>query len=118
MVRAVPSIAEQQRMAKEEAARIASQREALGDDGLAKKEEALNHAMATNEIPPPKELLTVVPIPDISNMSSLPSKLYEQHIPADVHEVKQRFDIDLEKFPVHVTLCDIQSKFSCVSTLM
>lgn len=102
-------------MAKEEAGRIALQREQLGAAGLAKKEEALNHAMATNEIPPPKELLTSVPIPDISNMASLPSTLYEQNNASDVAKVKQRFGIDLEKFPVHVTICDIQTKFGCVS---
>lgn len=102
-------------MAKEEAGRIALQREQLGAAGLEKKEEELNHAMATNEIPPPKELLTLVPIPDISNMASLPSTLYEQNNSSDVAEVKQRFGIDLEKFPVHVTICDIQTKFGCVS---
>lgn len=65
-------------MAKEKTNRLDQQRAALGVDRLAKKAEKLNAAMATNEIPPPPSMLTDVPIPDITNIKSLPSTLSER----------------------------------------
>lgn len=115
-VRAVPSIAEQQRMAKEEAARVEQQRKELGPEGLATKGEELNHAMSTNEIPPPPELLTLVPIPDVTNITPLPSTIFERTDDQAVADFQKRFGIDLAKFPVNVTACDIHTTFGYVNT--
>lgn len=114
-VRAVPSIAEQQRMAKEEAARVEVQRKDLGPEGLATKGEELAHAMATNELPPPQELLTIVPIPDVTNITALPSTIYERANEQHVTELQKKCGIDLRQFPVNVTACDIHTTFGYVS---
>lgn len=114
-VRAVPSIAEQQRMAKEEAGRVEVQRKDLGPEGLATKGEELAHAMATNELPPPQELLTIVPIPDVTNITALPSTIYERTNDQHVTELQEKFGIDLRRFPVNVTACDIHTTFGYVS---
>uniref|UniRef100_A0A1B0DIV2 Presequence protease, mitochondrial n=1 Tax=Phlebotomus papatasi TaxID=29031 RepID=A0A1B0DIV2_PHLPP len=63
VVRAVPSIEEQHRMSKEEIERIERQRADLGVEGMQTKGDELCEAMAQNEITPPTEMLTKVPIP-------------------------------------------------------
>lgn len=113
-VRAVPSIEEQQRMAKEEAARVEKQQKDLGAAGLAKKAEELNHAMATNDIPPPSELITMVPIPDVTNITPLPSTIFERIDESAVATVQSEFGLDLKRFPVNVTTCDIHTSFAHV----
>lgn len=97
-------------MAKDEMTRVEKQREALGPDGLLQKGEELNHAMATNEIPPPSEMLTQVPIPDITHIKSLPSSLLER---SDGSENKLG-ELDLNKFPVQITACEINTTFGYV----
>lgn len=115
-IRAVPSSEEQKRMAKEEAARIEAQRNSLGPEGLAKKGEELCHAMATNEIPPPSEMLTSVPIPDVSNINSLPSTIQERgkNVIGDEHKLS---NLILDKFPLHVTACHIDTEFYYVNMI-
>lgn len=108
VVRSVPSIEEQKRMAKEEISRLEQQRKTLGADGLAKKAEELNSAMATNEIPPPQSMLTKVPIPDITNIKSLPSTLLERGNSKTKGNIA---NVDLEKFAVHVTACNVDTAF-------
>lgn len=49
-VTASPSIAEQQRVAKEELERIEKQRSDLGEEGLANKGKELKDAMEVNEV--------------------------------------------------------------------
>lgn len=62
-IRSYPSIEEQQRTAKNEADRIETQRKLLGPKGLQQKETELHNAIKLNELPAPKEMLTMVPIP-------------------------------------------------------
>lgn len=112
VVRAFPSVEEQKKMAKEELSRVEEQRNALGTDGLAKKAEELNHAMATNEIPPPSEMLTQIPIPDVTNIKSLPSTLLERC--TDGKSANKLGDLDLNQFPTQVTACDIATTFGYV----
>jgi len=45
-VRTIPSIAEKEKLAKEEADRLESRRQELGEDGLATKAKELDEAMA------------------------------------------------------------------------
>lgn len=122
VVRAVPSIEEQKRMAKEEVNRLEKQRSALGADGLANKATELNEAMASNEIPPPQSMLTQVPIPDITNIKSLPSAMQKRSysISNGTIDNLEKFpviaELDLEKFPVHVTACKVDTAFVYVRT--
>lgn len=112
VVRSVPSIDEQKRMAREEANRLEEQRKVLGVEGLAKKSEKLSSAMATNEIPPPPTMLSEVPVPDVTNIKSLPSKLLERGNSKTKGTIA---NVDLEKFPVHVTVCNVNTAFVSVS---
>ncbi|GAB0090020.1 Peptidase_M16 domain-containing protein [Sergentomyia squamirostris] len=76
VVRAVPSIEEQQRMSKEEIERIERQRMELGVDGMQVKGDELSEAMAQNEILPPTEMLTQVPIPGTDGIKYHPVRVF------------------------------------------
>lgn len=68
-VRSIPSIAEKEKLAKEEADRLEQRRKELGEDGLAKKGLELEQAMAENDRPPPLEMLTSLPVPSTNSIS-------------------------------------------------
>lgn len=115
MIRAVPSVEEQKRMTKEEATRVEQQRKSLGEDGLKSKSDALTEAVAFNEIPPPPEMLTKVPIPNVSNINSLPSTVQERdgEIYGDSSKLAA---LNLSEFPVpiQVTSCAVSSNFGYI----
>lgn len=102
-------------MAKEEADRVEQQRVLLGENGLAKKAELLEKAMATNELPPPAEMLTKIPIPDVKNINSLPSTVKErgEMVYGDAKKL-DNLDVDQFPVPVHVTACGVDSNFGYV----
>lgn len=115
-IRAVPSVEEQKRMAKEESDRVEKQREELKESGLAKKAEDLNDAVAKNDIPPPDEMLTKVPIPNVRNINSLPSTILERD--GTVYgDPAKLFNLNLDDMPVpiNITACGIDSNFGYVS---
>lgn len=102
-------------MMKEEAARIEEQRKTLGEDGLSKKSDELAKAVAFNEIPPPLEMLTKVPIPDVTNINSLPSTVQERD--GEVYGDPSKLNgLNLSEFPVpiNVTTCGIDSNFGYI----
>lgn len=102
-------------MTKEEAARIEQQRKDLGVEGLKQKEEALNKAIAFNEVPPPPDMLTKVPIPNVSNINSLPSTVQERG--GEIYgEPSKLSGLDVNEFPVpiNVTSCGIDSNFGYI----
>lgn len=102
-------------MTKEEAERVEQQRKALGEDGLAKKSDELNKAIAFNELPPPPEMLTKVPIPDVSNIDSLPSTVQERD--GEIYGDPSKLGaLDVNKFPVpiNVTACGVDSNFGYI----
>lgn len=115
VIRAVPSVEEQKRMTKEETARVEQQRKVLGEAGLKQKEEELSKAVAFNEIPPPPEMLTQVPIPNVSNINSLPSTVQERD--GEVYGDPSKLGgLNLSEFPVpiNVTSCGIDSNFGYI----
>lgn len=59
-------------MQSAETARIAAQRAALGESGLAEKAAALAAASEANNKPIPDELLSAVPVPDIARVPIIP----------------------------------------------
>lgn len=115
-IRAVPSVDEQKRMAKTEADRIQKQRDALGAAGLAKKADELEKAMAENEIPPPNDVLTGVPIPDTSTVDSLSSTVQERggEVFGDASKLNG-LNLDDFPLPISVTACGTDSNFGYVS---
>lgn len=103
-------------MAKEESDRVEEQRKTLGEAGLAKKAEELSNAIAQNELPPPAEMLTKVPIPDVKNINSLPSIIQERsgQVYGESSKLK-KLNLDEFPLPVNVTACGIDSNFGYVS---
>lgn len=68
-VRSVPSIAEKEKIAYEEAERLEKRRSELGEEGLFKKGLELDEAMTENDQPPPLEMLTSLPVPSTKSIS-------------------------------------------------
>lgn len=102
-IRAVPSISEKQRLAKEEAERIEKRKQELGEDGLAQKGKELEAALAENDREPPLEMLTSLPVPTTKSI-----KFHQL-------EVMRKFDetdkMNLKSFPFYVELYDLKSNF-------
>lgn len=102
-------------MTKEEATRVEQQRKSLGEDGLSKKGEQLAEAVAFNEIPPPPEMLTKVPIPNVDNINSLPSTVQERD--SEVFgDASKLSGLNLNEFPVpiNITCCGVDSNFGYI----
>nr|CAD7430731.1 unnamed protein product [Timema monikensis] len=121
VVRGVPSTKEQQEMTDKEKKRVEEQRAKLGEDGLKEKARLLQEAMAQNEVrfisawsgsnqapgnkPPPKHMLTSVPIPSISSINFHPLKFYT----AESSEQHPRFH--LPQAPVYMHLDHLHTNF-------
>ena len=67
---------EQEELTRMENERIAKQIEALGPEGLGVKHKILTEAIKINEIQPPVEVLTKLPIPDTNKISFHSIKSY------------------------------------------
>ncbi|KAI0068340.1 hypothetical protein BV25DRAFT_1875780 [Artomyces pyxidatus] len=67
-----PSAAMAERLEKEEKARIAKQREALGPEGLARVAKELEEAKAEHDKPIPTEVLKSFRVPDVKSISWIP----------------------------------------------
>ena len=72
VVRGRPSVAMAERIEKEEKARLAKQRETLGEEGIAKAVKELEDAKVEHERPIPNEVLTSFPVPDVKSISWIP----------------------------------------------
>jgi Zn-dependent M16 (insulinase) family peptidase len=98
-IRAVPSVAEKVRLAKEEAERLERRRLDLGEAGLARKGQELVQAMAENDREPPMKMLTSIPVPSTKSIV--------------FHE------LDIVKcegqYPFYLELYDIKSNFVYVT---
>lgn len=100
---------------KEETERIEMQCKSLGEDGLKKKGDELSAAVAHNEIPPPSEMLTAVPIPNVENINSLSSTV-KQRDGATYGDPLKLNGLNLSDFPVPipVTACAVDSNFGYI----
>lgn len=78
VVRGKPSAAVAERIEKEEKARIAKQKKALGPEGLAKKAKELEEAKAEHDKPIPPEILKSFPVPDVKTISWIPVHSVQQ----------------------------------------
>lgn len=105
IVRAVPSVEEQQKMAKEELDRIEEQRKRLGEEGLQKCETVLDEAREANETQPPTEMLTQVPVPNIEAINFHPLEIFKSS------DKKSPAGVDLQNFPVYTEAYDLHSNF-------
>jgi len=78
VVRGKPSAVVAERIEKEEKARIAKQKKALGPEGLARKAKELEEAKAEHEKPIPNEILKSFPVPDVKTISWIPVQSIQQ----------------------------------------
>ncbi|XP_065172046.1 uncharacterized protein C05D11.1-like, partial [Atheta coriaria] len=110
-IQGVPSIQEQASMASDEKARIEQQIKDLGEEGLKKKDEMLEKAIAYNERPPPDSMLQSVPIPSVKSISFHSIERFSSK-----SEDKSR--IDLSKTPVFTYFDHIKSNFVYMFALL
>ena len=83
-------------MAAEEKERVERQRQALGEERLAQKEEELQKAMSQNEIPCPNNVISSVPIPGTDHIFFHPLVSIGNH----QSESELAGVAECEKFPV------------------
>ncbi|KIO20924.1 hypothetical protein M407DRAFT_10649 [Tulasnella calospora MUT 4182] len=69
-----PSASLPGKLETEEKARIAAQKESLGEEGLAKKVQELEEAKKEHERPIPQKMLTSFPVPPVSSINWIPVK--------------------------------------------
>ncbi|KAL9988958.1 hypothetical protein ACROYT_G003456 [Oculina patagonica] len=63
-------------MSETEKKRVAEQRESLGEEGLNSKRQRLEKATEDNEVAPPPEVVTSLPVPSTSSISFHPIKMF------------------------------------------
>lgn len=110
-MRGNPSIEERERIAKDEEERVAKQKEALGPEGLMEKQKQLDAAIANNEIPPPEEMLTKLPRPDVQKIKFHPITSYSTNS-------SQSDKLDFENCPVYMYFDDLNTNFVYVSIIL
>ncbi|XP_053684394.1 uncharacterized protein C05D11.1-like [Sabethes cyaneus] len=112
VVRAVPSIEEQKRYAKEEHDRVEQQKGFLGAEGLAQKAKQLTDAMATNEIPPPDDMLTSIPVPSTDGIKFHPVQIFKSS------EENNPPGLNLQKLPVYAEAYHLHTNFCYLMVTM
>lgn len=73
-----PSATLAEKLEQDEKARLATQRETLGPDGLANAERELEAAKAEHEKPIPTDVLTSFPVPDVKSISWIPVQCVQE----------------------------------------
>ncbi|XP_058458892.1 uncharacterized protein C05D11.1-like [Malaya genurostris] len=112
VISAVPSIEEQKRSAKEEQDRVQRQRADLGEEGLAKKGKQLTDAMAINEILPPDEMLTSIPVPTTDGIKFHPVQIFKSA------DNKKPPGLNLRKLPVYAEAYHLHTNFCYLMVTM
>uniref|UniRef100_A0A182TCH4 Peptidase M16 C-terminal domain-containing protein n=1 Tax=Anopheles maculatus TaxID=74869 RepID=A0A182TCH4_9DIPT len=112
VVRAVPSIKENVRTANVEQERLEKQRETLGESGLKEKEQLLSDAMASNEIPPPDEMITSIPVPSTEGIKFYPVEVYSSS-----REESNPPGLLMNDLPVYAEAYDLHTNFCYVSKI-
>jgi len=119
-IRGVPSMAEAERLEQAETERLDARRKVLGEDGLKELDDKVIQAKETNEIPPPSEMLSSVPVPGVEKINFHSLRAYDNHVNLvaptlptinvnDPEEVPA--SLDLSQLSINFQLDDIQSNF-------
>uniref|UniRef100_A0AAG5D1U2 Peptidase M16C associated domain-containing protein n=1 Tax=Anopheles atroparvus TaxID=41427 RepID=A0AAG5D1U2_ANOAO len=112
VVRALPSVEENRRTAKAESTRLEEQRKSLGDSGLQEKEKALAEAMQSNELPPPDEMITSIPVPSTEGIKFYPVEIYRST------EKKNPSGLTMSDIPVYSEAYDLHTNFCYLKVTM
>ncbi|PNF33802.1 Uncharacterized protein C05D11.1 [Cryptotermes secundus] len=111
-IRGYPSLEEQQLMAKSEKQRISEQRQKFGKEGLTKLGEQLQQATVENEKPPPRDMLTSIPIPSTSSINFHPIQCFT------TDSAEQHSKFELSEVPVQMHLDSVHTNFVYMFILM
>ncbi|CAH0557668.1 unnamed protein product [Brassicogethes aeneus] len=103
-VQCVPSIEEQQEMAKTEKERLDAQVATLGESGLKEKAGVLEAAIGHNDRDPPMDMLTSVPIPSTNSMNFHSVSRYRS-------DLDDKEKIDLSDTPIFTYFDHIKTNF-------
>uniref|UniRef100_T1IR04 Presequence protease, mitochondrial n=1 Tax=Strigamia maritima TaxID=126957 RepID=T1IR04_STRMM len=108
-----PSIEHMQMMSQKEEERIAKQREILGETGLKAKLEKLQGATKQNEIPPPRDMINSIPVPDVNKINHILVRQSSNHMGKGNNNI-----LPLDKIPVCFLLDDCKSNFIHLSAIL
>lgn len=116
-IRGVPSMAESTRLEEEEKQRVEARKAQLGEEGLKMWKEKVEKAKETNEIPAPKQMLELVPVPGIDSINFHSLTAYNNHLemhhgavsssPNKSSQIAER----LYDLPIKFQLDDVHSNF-------
>ncbi|KAI0304973.1 Metalloenzyme, LuxS/M16 peptidase-like protein [Russula brevipes] len=125
VVRGKPSAVVAERIEKEEKARIAKQKAALGPEGLAQKVKELEEAKAEHEKPIPTDILTSFRVPDVKSISWIPVQSAQQvgtgrqsRTPAMENDVNHHVSVDGPPLPFFVQYNHVKSDFVSVHAFL
>ncbi|CAE6446358.1 unnamed protein product [Rhizoctonia solani] len=123
VVGARPSANLQDKLEKDEKARIEAQQKSLGPDGLAKLEEELNKAKAEHDRPIPREMLTSFPVPDVKSISwiqvqSARNDPFSAKVSKAGSRLQEHLDNDPVDLPYFIQYDQVQSDFVTVSAYL
>uniref|UniRef100_A0A2M3Z1Z9 Putative zn2+-dependent endopeptidase insulinase superfamily protein n=1 Tax=Anopheles braziliensis TaxID=58242 RepID=A0A2M3Z1Z9_9DIPT len=105
VVRAVPSVKENLRIASAELLRIEEQRKRLAEDGLKEKSKILAEAMAANDVLPPNEMITSFPVPSAEAIKFYPVEVFRSS------EENSPTGINLPSLPFYAEAYDLHTNF-------
>ncbi|XP_050092688.1 uncharacterized protein C05D11.1-like isoform X2 [Anopheles aquasalis] len=105
VVRAVPSVKENLRIANAELLRIEEQRKRLGEVGLEEKSKILANAKATNDILPPIEVITSFPVPSENRINFYPVEVFR------TSDENTPTGINLHSLPFYAEAYDLHTNF-------
>lgn len=106
VVRTYPSIAEKEKLAKDEVERLQLRRDELGEEGLLKKGVELDDAMEINDRPPPLEMLVSVPVPSTKSIS-----FHKMEVLRKEDKMPVGSALDFEKLPFYLEIYNMKTNF-------
>ncbi|XP_035793712.1 uncharacterized protein C05D11.1-like [Anopheles albimanus] len=105
VVRAIPSVKENLRIANAELMRITEQRKRLGHVGLKEKSNILADAMAANNLLPPIEMITSSPVPSTEGIKFYAVEVFR------TSDENSPTAVNLPNFPFYAKTYDLRTNF-------
>jgi len=127
LIRGVPSIAEAERLEQAETERLEARKKELGEEGLKELEDKVNQAKETNEIPPPSDMLSSVPVPGVEKINFHSLRAYDNHVnlvaptlpTTNVNDAEEVTTVlDLSHLPFNFQLDDLHSNFVEIAAIL
>nr|POE63152.1 uncharacterized protein c3h1.02c [Quercus suber] len=118
----VPSKELSEKMTKDEKARVAAQKEKLGEDGLKRLAEELRKAQETNDKPIPTEVLGKFPIPSTDSIHFIPTVTARAGAAKDMgkldNEIQKLLDQNQDGSPLFIHFEHIPSNFVRIKLIL